>query len=892
MALSSCEDYSEPELFTKSYTLTVADASNRTRTSATLNGSISVPKSEYATEVGFLLSSSATMSDPKTYKVEPSGSSSMSISYDVTGLEAGKTYFYQVYCTGGLNKVISKDIRTFQTIAYEIPTVTEAEVLSVTDNSVVVKGKVLDNGGAQIVEVGFYYEPASEQVLPYIFSHQQTANCDISNLKSDGTFEMEITGLNGGTDYAIVAWAGNQEKRENGRSSIASFFTTDVVDLSVMSDAELTDVSMSSATITSTITHFGKEEILEKGIAISESIIEDLEADDVTMLASSAPDDLIISTFTGLKEETTYYTCAYVRTASGLTKGRTVPFKTLGKLNITPAGYQFPVMGETKEFVISTEAKATSITVKKVNDEGNMATWSFNESTNILTIVVGMNESEYLREAKFEITAIFEGNPEPDTKELEIKQDGNKSSFKISTNTLTFNCAEGTKTVDVEVENDTWKAIETSEWITLSQTEGSASATVSVTVAQNDLSEQRIDTIMFVPTRRKPQMLIVKQTKLEYTVNIVDNVSTMNFEASDEAKTFEIDAFDNWTIDKGENDWLTLSQSEGKNNATITVTPADNNDSEARSGKLIIAGEHGKSKTITVTQKGKVYTFDVKTGNKDFAEAGGSAEITVSTNDSWTVTSNYPDWLKTSTDGKTGDATITITAESNAGGVARTGKITIATVNSHKQEVIEFTQAGLDPTISTTSDTIYTVPATGDVYELDIQANTNWTAYEAYETPGFSIDKTEGLKDGKLTVTIDENLSASSIREYELRVVCGEKTQYFSFSQEKAPLVFSIDKTEATTSLFSQQEFNVQLTTNGGWSVQRDCDWIGFNSWEGTGSQVVTVYTYEAGDKTTSRTGTITFTSKVDSSKTLTITVNQVPKSSFNKNETEDKNLD
>ncbi|MBK8946417.1 MAG: putative Ig domain-containing protein [Ignavibacteriae bacterium] len=151
--------------------------------------------------------------------------------------------------------------------------------------------------------------------------------------------------------------------------------------------------------------------------------------------------------------------------------------------------------------------------------------------------------------------------------------------------------------------------------------------------------------------------------------------------------TFNVSSNISWSVSTNEN-WITgISPSSGKNNETITVNYAENLGSQ-RVGTIIISGG-GLTKSVTVTQaEGPILT--VIPSNKDVEYIAGSTTFNVSSNISWSVSTNE-NWI---TSLIPSNAALTVQYTENKG-IQRVGVITVS--GSGLTSTVTITQAENPP---------------------------------------------------------------------------------------------------------------------------------------------------------------------------------------------------
>ena len=129
-----------------------------------------------------------------------------------------------------------------------------------------------------------------------------------------------------------------------------------------------------------------------------------------------------------------------------------------------------------------------------------------------------------------------------------------------------------------------------------------------------------------------------------------------------------------WTVSSNES-WLTASSSSGSNNGSFYADVTSYSGSGPRSGVLTITAPNGQTATVTITQPG-TSTLTVSPTSLSPSNAASSTAVTVTSNASWTVSSNSTSWLTVSPASGTGNGSFTATVTANTG-VARSGTITV-----------------------------------------------------------------------------------------------------------------------------------------------------------------------------------------------------------------------
>ena len=143
------------------------------------------------------------------------------------------------------------------------------------------------------------------------------------------------------------------------------------------------------------------------------------------------------------------------------------------------------------------------------------------------------------------------------------------------------------------------------------------------------------------------------------------NLSSFSFTDASDKATVNIQCTVEWTV-SADADWISLSQSSGKGNGSITVTIAKNPTVSSRSG--VITFTYGKSKqTVNVQQDGEALRLTVAPNTIILDANGTSQSVKISSNSSWTVSAE-DSWLTCSPANGSGDANISVGASAVAAG--------------------------------------------------------------------------------------------------------------------------------------------------------------------------------------------------------------------------------
>ena len=231
--------------------------------------------------------------------------------------------------------------------------------------------------------------------------------------------------------------------------------------------------------------------------------------------------------------------------------------------------------------------------------------------------------------------------------------------------------------------------------------------------------------------------------------------SNINIDASGSQQSLSITANCDWSI-TGAAEWLTVSSLHGNNNATITLSATQNTSADSRSCTLTLQGGNLR-RTVTVTQSGAGASLAVSPTSLSFDYKEGTKTFDVSSNSSWTVSSDQY-WCTVSPQSGSNNGSVTVKATQNNSENTRTATITVS--GGGKTATITITQnGGAKPEVSDLRDT--EIKSTEATFTFSIKSAEPVTQCglcysKTSNTPTVNdshieIDASTGSKTGKLT---------------------------------------------------------------------------------------------------------------------------------------------
>lgn len=233
---------------------------------------------------------------------------------NLTGLSANTTYYVRAYAKNDAGIAYGNQT-SFNTLANPVlPTVTTNDMTNITQTTADGGGNVTSDGGADITERGICWS----------ISHNPTiSNNHTSNGTGTGSYSVNIDGLTANTTYYVRAYAKNSVGTAYGNE--VSFKTSATPTVPVVTTANITNITQTSATGGGNVTSTGGSNVSQRGICWSTSQNPTTNNNHVT---SGVGVGNFTCNMTGLTSNTTYYVRAYAINEVGTAYGDQKSFIT------------------------------------------------------------------------------------------------------------------------------------------------------------------------------------------------------------------------------------------------------------------------------------------------------------------------------------------------------------------------------------------------------------------------------------------------------------------------------------------------------------------------------------------------------------------------------------
>lgn len=255
----------------------------------------------------------------------------------------------------------------------------------------------------------------------------------------------------------------------------------------------------------------------------------------------------------------------------------------------------------------------------------------------------------------------------------------------------------------------------------------------------------------------------------------------------------------------------------------------------------------------TGTGGGTTNTLAVAPASLAFAAAGGSAIVAVTSNVSWTATSNQP-WLSVTPASGTNNGSLTITGTANAGLSTRSGVITLFGGGITRTVAVS---QGFGPSLTVVPATL-SFPATASSAAMAVTSNVaSWTITD--DQPWLSVTPASGSNIAFPTVSAVAN-TGTTARTGTITVTGGGITGTIAVTQAGATPTNILTVAPTTLSFAAAAGSSaVAITSNVSWSITDDQTWITVTPASGANNATPAV-AIAANTSATARTGTVTVT--------------------------------
>ena len=349
-------------------------------------------------------------------------------------------------------------------------------------------------------------------------------------------------------------------------------------------------------------------------------------------------------------------------------------------IQVVPENLSFACTGETKTIAVTAEDSW----IATVGEEWVVLDQNEGQGIAEISVTVGENPMYEVRQTNVVFNTVGGAQAV-----LVIRQEASPNPHFLEVSPLVFQFGKegGEREISVSCDAD-WGFDLDCDWLSLSQQSGTGNATVVLTAEPNMLLESR--TMDFrIKSGVLNAQLTASQAPGDEPIMASFEPDTMFVSFNGGVQTLQLTSNTTWQLQVSS--WITLITSSGEGDATFDIVVNSNSDPYERIGFVRAIHNGQVLGTMIVVQEGKIDTLEADITELDVRPEGGSFEIQVSSNQSWTVNTDV-EWIHCDPLSDFGNKILTVTVDAMEGFRPRTGHVKLSgemgnsvsiTVNQH-----------------------------------------------------------------------------------------------------------------------------------------------------------------------------------------------------------------
>ncbi|MBK7213181.1 MAG: hypothetical protein IPH88_07790 [Bacteroidales bacterium] len=674
--------------------VTTLAATAVTGTSATINGTVN--PNGLATTYNFEYGTTTSYGYTTTVTSAGSGTAAVSVSANLTGLIGGTPYHYRIVATNTDGTSTGTDL-TFTPGAAIVTTTAISAITMATATS---GGNVTTDGGSAVTARGVCWALTASPIV---------SGSHTTDGSGTGTFTSSITGLSSNSVYHVRAYATN---------SSGTFYGNDIT----------------FTTLCGVVNTFPWNEGFENGGAIPNCWSQEQ--------VNSSGLNWTFITGNGGTAPATAHGGTYNACLKDLNAGDNITKLITPSLNLTGVGsptltfwhYQKVWSTDQDQLLVYYKTSIGGTWTLLASYTASVATWTQR------TISLPNGSGDYY--------IAFEGNAKYGYGVCvdDVAVTGVTSpTLAVSPSVQNVTPPAGSTAFTV-TSNTSWTTSSNQAWC-VPTASGSNNGTITATYTQNGTAAARSATITVSAAGATPVTVTVTQAAPTLAVT----PSTQSVTAASGTAAYTVTSNAAWTA-TSDQAWCTVTPS-GTGNGTVTATYSQNSTASARTANVTVTVAGLSPITVTLSQSAP--TLSVTPSVQNVSSDAGSTAFSVTSNSSWTASSDQT-WCTINTSG-TGNGTITATYTQNTNLAVRSAIITV-NVTGLTSVQVTVTQAAFVPTLAVSPSNQNVTSAAGST-SFTVTSNAAWTTSS---NQAWCVPTASGNGNGTITATYSENTSYST----------------------------------------------------------------------------------------------------------------------------------
>ena len=317
------------------------------------------------------------------------------------------------------------------------------------------------------------------------------------------------------------------------------------------------------------------------------------------------------------------------------------------------------------------------------------------------------------------------------TKIITVSQEA--CELELSSNSVSFSSSGGNRTVTVLNDCCGWTASDNRSWISTS----SSGDNLSIHASSNSSTSSRSGYVTVTSETGETASIYVSQSGVNYYTNVSPtSFSIPSTGSSNRSITVSSnESWDAYVYSDPYNIITSLSPGSGSGSGTISFSVAANDTTVTCSATIRVVGRSsGTIRAVSISQAAGTISYSLTVSPSSFSLSSGRSTntITVSSNDSWSVSehSDPNNMLSLSSTSGTGNMDISFVVNGNSTTSSRSATIRVTGNNSGITRYISINQAAASPTLSV-SPTSFSVGALSSTKMINVSSNTSWVVSES-----------------------------------------------------------------------------------------------------------------------------------------------------------------
>ena len=290
------------------------------------------------------------------------------------------------------------------------------------------------------------------------------------------------------------------------------------------------------------------------------------------------------------------------------------------------------------------------------------------------------------------------------------------------------------------------------DWLSVSPTSGQAgTATLTITTEPNDTYDERNAAITLTSGGTRKTLTVTQKQRDALTVTS----NKVEVEAAGEAFTIEVQANVSVTyeIEESAQAWLTpASDTRALTTTTLHFQAAANEDLQPRQGIITLRGGNGLTEEVTVYQLGSGPALILTQDEYLVGSDGETIKVELKSNNTYQIEMPSVDWITEADTRALSTYTHYFIVAPNETYDAREAVIRFVDKENGLEQTVTVRQMQRDA-IVVAQDT-YEIRTIGDVLELPVQANVDYTVETDVDWINLREEDTKGLTERILTFSI------------------------------------------------------------------------------------------------------------------------------------------